>query len=129
MPQAERNEAVAGVRDERHTGVADQSNLCALLHGNNQFRRAGQFIVFVIADERLVNVIVREELLGMPRVFAGDLIDFLEDTDGAKGDVFEIADRRADEIEAAAGCWIHDLCGLGGRSLRAHVHESSPVFG
>ena len=39
----------------------------------------------------------------MARVFAGDLIDFLEDAKSAKSDVLEIADGSADEIEAAEG--------------------------
>ena len=37
------------------------------------------------------------------RVFAGDLVGFLEDAKGAQGDVLKIADRRANEIEAASG--------------------------
>ena len=61
----------------------------------------------------------------MARIFAGDLIDFFEDTQGAKRDVFEIADGRADKIEAAAGCRIRGVCGLGGNSLCAHADESS----
>jgi hypothetical protein len=34
------------------------------------------------------------------------LIDFFKDANGAKRDVFEIADRCSDEIKTAAGCWI-----------------------
>jgi len=63
MPQAERNEAVAGVGHERHPRVAHQRDSRALLQRHDQFRRAGQLIVFMVADERLVNVVVIQELL------------------------------------------------------------------
>ena len=135
MPQSERDEAVAGVGHERHSRVAHQRDLRALLERNYQLRRAGQLIVFVIADERLVNVVVGKELERMARIFAGDFIDFLQDAQRPQGDVFEIADGRADKIKAAPVCWIHSGCrissvsGLGGRSLRAHAHESSTRSG
>jgi len=61
----------------------------------------------------------------MARVFAGDLIDLLQDAQRPKRDVFEISDRRADKIEAAAGCRIRRICRLGGSSPRAHDQESS----
>jgi len=81
--------------------------------------------VFVVTDQGLVNVVLGEKLLRVAGVFAGDLIDFLEDADGAKGDVFEVADGGADEIEAAAGRLVSDVCGVAGKSLRVHAHESS----
>jgi hypothetical protein len=34
-------------------------------------------------------------------VFAGNLVGFFEDAEGAESDVFEIADGSSDEIEAA----------------------------
>ncbi len=125
MPQAERDETVAGVGHERHPRVANQRNLRALLQSDDQLRRAGQLIVFVVADQRLVNVVVRKELQSMARVFAGDLIDLLQDAQRPKRDVFEISDRRADKIEAAAGCRIRRICRLGGSRPRAHDQESS----
>ncbi len=126
MPQTECNEAVAGIGNERHPGVADQGDFRALLEGDNQFRRACDLIVFVVADEWLVNVVVSQKFLRMARVFAGNLIDFFEDAQGSQSDVFEIADGRANKIEAAAGCrGTCDVCGLSGRSLRFHADESS----
>ena len=61
----------------------------------------------------------------MARVFAGDLIDLLQDAQCPKRDVFEISDRRADKIEAAAGCRIRRICRVGGSSPRTHDKESS----
>ena len=57
--------------------------------------------MFVVAHQRLVNVVVSEKLLRMARVFARDLIHFFEDAQRAQRDVLEVADRRADEIQAA----------------------------
>jgi len=120
VAEAKRDEAVAGVGDEGHASVADESDFRALLDGKDQFRGASEFIVFVVADERLVNVVVGKELLGVTGVLAGDLIHFLEDTKGTESDVFEITDGRADEIEAAGGAG-----GVFGRRLRVHANESS----
>jgi len=54
--------------------------------------------VLVIADERLVNLEMIQQLQRVARVFAGNLIDFLEDAQGPQGDVFQIANRRGDKI-------------------------------
>jgi hypothetical protein len=98
VAEAESDEAMAGVGDERRSGVADESDLCALFEGKDEFGGAGQFVVFMVADEWLVNVIVSEELLRVASILAGDLVDFFEDAQGAKRNVFEIADGGADEI-------------------------------
>ena len=65
-----------------------------------------EFVVLVVADERFANFVVVEKLLGVARVFAGDLVDFLEDAQGPQGDVFEIADGRANEVQAAQGAFV-----------------------
>src|SRR6266852_379368 len=113
------------IGDQRHSRVAYQRDFRALLQRHYQFRRAGQLIVFVVADERLMNAVVREELQGMPRVLAGDLIDFLQDAQRPQRDVLQIADRGADKIEAPAGCRTHHVYRFGRSSLCAHAHESS----
>src|SRR2546422_6808924 len=48
------------------------------------------------------------------------LVHFLEDTKGAEGDVFEIANGGANEVEAAGGAGS-----IFRRSLRVHANESS----
>jgi len=83
---------MAGIGDERHACVADESDACALLEGKDEFRSAESVHVFMVADERLANVVVGEELLGVAGVLAGDLVHFLEDAEGTESDVFEIAD-------------------------------------
>ena len=74
----------------------------AAFHGQHQFGGARQFIVLVIADERLMNFEMIEQLQGVPRIFAGDLVDFLQNAQRAQRDVFQIADGRGHEVEAAA---------------------------
>jgi len=96
------DEAVAGVGDQRHARVADERNFRPLLESDKEFRRAGHLVVFVIADERLRDFVVVQELLRVARVFAGDLVGLAQDAQSAQGDVFEIADGRGDEIKAAA---------------------------
>ena len=60
---------------------------------------------------------VVEELLGLAGVFAGDAVDALEDVEGAKGDVAEVADGGGDEVEAG-GEWF--LGGDGVRRIEGH---------
>jgi hypothetical protein len=67
-----------------------------LLEGDEEFGGARHFVVLVVADERLANFVVVEEFLRVARVFAGDLVDFFEDAQGAEGDVLEIANGGGD---------------------------------
>ncbi len=108
-----------GIGNQRHAGVADERDFRALLERDEQFGRARHFVVLVVADERLANFVVTEELLRVARVFAGDLVDFFEDAEGAEGDVFEIADGRADEVQAAQSFFVVGGC------ASAHAFESS----
>jgi hypothetical protein len=57
--------------------------------------------VLVVAFEACVNVVTREELARLARVFARNQIDFLQNAEGAEADVFKIADRSSDKIETA----------------------------
>src|SRR6266487_633003 len=109
------------IGDQRHTGVAHERDFRALLQGHDQLRGARQLVVLVIADERLVDVVVSKQFLRVPGILAGDLIGFLEDAQRAKRDVLEIADGRPDQIEAAAGCCRGSRRGI----LHAHAEESS----
>src|SRR5260370_23388724 len=102
MAQAECNQPVTRIRNERHSRVAYQRDFRALLHRQNQLRRASQFIVLVVTDQLPLAIVVSEKLLRVPRVFARDLVGFLEDAQRAKGDILEIADGRSNKINATA---------------------------
>jgi putative FmdB family regulatory protein len=120
VTEAESYQPVARIGDERHSGIADERDFRALFERKHKFGRAGQLVVLVIADQRFVNVVVCEQLQRMARILAGDLVYLLEDANGAKRDVLEIADGRANQIEAA---------GRAARILQryacAHADESS----
>jgi hypothetical protein len=103
VAETKRHEAVTGIGNQGHSRVTDEGNLGALFQGNQEFRRARHFVVLVIADQGLVDIVVSEKFLGVAGVFASDLIGFLQNAQGAKSNVLEVADRRADEIEAARG--------------------------
>jgi putative FmdB family regulatory protein len=120
MAEAESYQSVARIGDERRSCIADQSNFRALFQRKNEFGRAGQLVVLVIADQRFVNVVVREQLQRMAGILAGDLVYLLEDANGAKGDVLEIANGRPNQIEAP-GRTARILQGC----ARAHADESS----
>ena len=105
---------------QRHSRVTHQRDFRALLHGHHQFRRARQFVVLVVADQRLANAVVREQLLRVARVFARDLIGFFEDAQSAQRDVLQVADRRPHKVQTARGSlW------LSGRIVGGHGDQSS----
>ena len=86
------HQAVSGVGHERHSRIGDQCSRSALLEAHHQFAGALHFVVLVVTDGRRADVIVLQQLLRLPRVFAGNPRDFLEDTHGPERNVFQIAD-------------------------------------
>jgi hypothetical protein len=120
VAKAESDQAVAGIGNQRHARVADESDFRALLESDEKFRRARHLVVLVIAHERLRDFVVSQELLRVAGVFAGNLVGFAQDAQGAQGDVLEIADGRGDEIKAAAFGLRRRLRG-GGRGLLSAI--------
>ena len=55
--------------------------------------------MLVIADGAGGDAVVVEQLLGLPRIFAGDHIYFLQDSHSPQSDVLQIADGRAHQVE------------------------------
>src|SRR2546430_15319422 len=74
MPSAKRDKLEARVGDHRHARIGDQSDFRALLERDEQLRGARHLVVLVIADERLVDVVMLAELAGVARGLAGDLV-------------------------------------------------------
>jgi len=103
MADGQGDEAEAGVGNAGYPGVRDQSDLGAGFKINDQFGRLGHLIVLVIADGASVDSVVREQLLRLARVLAGDQVNLLEHAQGAQGDVLEIADWRGDKVEGRTG--------------------------
>lgn len=101
VAQAERDQAMSWIGDERHSGVADERYFCALFEGDEQLWGAREFVVFMVADEGFADFVMVEEFLRVARVFAGNLIDFFKDAQRAEGEILEIANRGAHKVQAA----------------------------
>lgn len=91
------------IRNRRSSGIAYQSHLRALLELDNDFRGARDFVVLVIAHEALLDFKVREQLGGLPRVFASDQVHVLKYPQSAQRNVIQIADWRRHYKQAARG--------------------------
>ncbi len=100
MPDSERNQAISGIGDARHTGIGHQRDASAALKIEHQFRRSGHFIVFVITGRSSGDAVVVQQLLGLPSVFTGDHVSFLEHADGPQRDVLEVADGRCHQVKS-----------------------------
>ncbi len=121
MSQAERDEAMAGVGNQRHSGIADQRDFGTLFHSDDEFGGTSDFVVFVVANERLMNVVVSEQFLGVASVLASDLIRFFEDAQRAESDVLEIADGCGHEIQRAARAGLTNRGNGRATGLRARM--------
>jgi hypothetical protein len=70
--------------------------------------RLARFIVLAEADERLPDLIVREEFGGSPRVFGGNQIDLLEGPECSEREVLKVADWGGHDEERARHGWEKD---------------------
>src|SRR5712692_8396327 len=96
----------ARIRDQRRPGIGNKRDVQTGFDLIYEFTSALAFIMFVIADGRLRDLIMRQELSSVPGVFASDEIDFFENAQRTEGDVFQITYRRSDDVE---GTWHYHL--------------------
>jgi hypothetical protein len=61
----------------------------------------------MVAGQGSGNAEVRAELLRMAGILRGDDADFLQHAHGAEGDVFQIPDRGADNVQSAGFGIVH----------------------
>ena len=99
MPYGKRNQPEAGIGNPRHARVGDQSHTRPSLQFEDQFGRARHFIVLVIADGAGGNTVMVEKFLTLPRVLTCDQVAFLQYSQRSQCDVFQVPDRRADEVQ------------------------------
>ena len=90
----------AGVGDAGGSRVADDGDARTRPERGGKLDGAARLVVHVVADSGGTDVEVVEQLLGLARVLAGDLVDRAQHTQRAQGDVFQVADGRGDEVEA-----------------------------
>jgi hypothetical protein len=69
------------------------------LDAGEDFGFAGALVPFVAGEEGSVDGVAVEERAGVAGVFGQDARAGAEDAEGAEGDVFEVADGGADEVE------------------------------
>ena len=92
---------MAGIRDNRCSCVAYQDNLRALLQSLEQLVSSGGFVVLVIAECRLANIVMIQELYRVPRVFACDQVCLAQKAECSRRDIFQISYRSSYQIERA----------------------------
>ena len=96
------HEAVAGVRDAGHAGIADDGDGFTGAGGGDEFGRAAGFVVLVQGDERFAgDAVMGEQRRGMAGVLAGDAVGGFQDFHGTQRDVAEVADGRGNDHDAA----------------------------
>ena len=64
-----------------------------------EMRRLTYFIVVVVAHQGTGNMVVGQQLAGMPRIFGGNQINTLQDAQGAQGNIFKIANGRCQHVQ------------------------------
>jgi hypothetical protein len=62
-----------------------------------QLAGAFMFVMLVVAYLPLLDSVMIQEFLSLARVFASDQIHFLQDPNGAKSDVLQVADGRGNK--------------------------------
>jgi hypothetical protein len=96
------DQTVAGIGDEWRAGVAYEGNRVSVREAFEEIGGPGGFIVVVIANQRLADLEVFEQFLGLAGIFAGDQGNFVaQNLDGSKSNIVEIADRGSDDIEGS----------------------------
>src|SRR5207237_10593195 len=101
----QREQAESRIGNSRRPGIADYRDPRSRSKLLDEFRRPRGLIVLVIAGRTRGYSVMIEQLLRLTGVLAGDEINLLQHSNGAQGDVFEIADRRGNEVEAR-GDWL-----------------------
>src|SRR5579862_6984242 len=116
MTNGEGNEAEARIRDARGASIADQGNALSLLELHDELGGFRELVMFVVAGGVRLDAVMIEQLLCLPSILAGDELHFLQRANGAKAEVFEVADRRTHEIQRAArGRFNHRTAGYIGK--------------
>src|SRR3984957_6894938 len=95
----QRDQAISWIGNSRHARVRDQRDARALLYRFYWFRRLPRLMVFVIARRPRGDRKMVEQLLRLPRIFAGDQVNFFQYAQRPQRNVFEIPDRRSDQIQ------------------------------
>ena len=98
------NQPGARVGDARRARVGDQRDVLACPKPGDQPWGLARLVVLAQADERLPDLVVREQLRRPSRVFGGDQIHLAQRPQRPERQVFQVADRRRDDEERCRPC-------------------------
>jgi len=102
VAEAESDQAMAGIGNERRAGVRNQRHSLAAPQRRQNDGSHLLGIVVVIGRKRFRNPIPCQQLSGDPSVFAEDAVGAVQHRQGAQADVSQIADRCCDEVQAGS---------------------------
>jgi len=91
--------AGTGIGDARHAGVGDERQGFTRADAAEDFFLAGALVELVAGDHGRDDAVAVEEPAGVAGIFGEDMGGRLQDAQGAQGDVLEVADGRADQIQ------------------------------
>lgn len=92
--------AGTGVGQSGHPGIGDEGQGFACADAAQNLFDAGAFIELMAGDHGGGQAVAVEEPPGVAGVFGEDMGGVAQDAQGAQGDVFQVADGRADQVEA-----------------------------
>ena len=96
---------LAGVGDGGHAGIGHERARLTGEQAGDDFLAAGVFVVLVVAHAWFFDLKMVEELRRHACVLGGDEVGTAQRFERAHGQVAEVADRRADQIQCSAhGC-------------------------
>ena len=99
------HDVLAGVGDGGHTGVGHERARLTGEQAGDDLLAAGVFVVLIVAHARFFDLKMVEELRRHARVLGGDEVGAAQRLECTHGQVAEVADRRADQIQCSAhGC-------------------------
>jgi hypothetical protein len=92
------DETSPGIGNCRCASVRHERDAFASSQPLEETRCLANFVVLTQADDRLMHVVVGEELGRAPGVLGGDEVRFPQDAERPKRQIFEVSDRRGDDI-------------------------------
>src|ERR1700736_357015 len=93
------NQSRARIGKARRPRVGNKRNLFAGREPLDQLSRAHRFVVLMITNQRLVDLVTLQENSGMARVLRCDKIDIFQNLQGAQCDIAKISNRCGNDVK------------------------------
>ncbi|MDB6153544.1 MAG: hypothetical protein JWL90_1997 [Chthoniobacteraceae bacterium] len=92
-------EPMPRIGNARHARIGDDGDLFSQLEAGKQFLGPARFVMSMIAQKRLFDLKMTQQIAGVPGIFRRDDVDKFEGLKRPQRDVPEIADRRGNEVK------------------------------